>query len=428
MTIKLPTAHIGIRSIFTRALLLAIMFSMLLTNASVYARTAAEQRLVNYDKQYLDYSGLGECTSSGTVSNVDNFLRALALQESSGNPTAQNPASSASGKYQYIDGTWNSHAKLYYKPAVQFVHAKDAPEEVQDALAYIEYTVKFNTYKGDSVALAISHFGGEGIAKDSSLWDTPAPGANAGLTYRQYAINFMEKAGTPEAQAIPLKYTQAKDFQKYLSEAGVNVSAGSAATNGCNGGTQIGDFVLYLQFDPKWAGHRYGDSTIGPTGCGPTSLAMVVATLGDKSVTPPQVADWSTQNGHVRPGVPPNGGGSAWSLFSEGAAHWNLKTQRLFATNDSRDNPSRPSSADVDAVIKVLKSGGLVIASGTGPIPFTSGGHILVIRGVDESGKWLLGDPGHNRVYGPNIPNPNDHAYEPSELTPYIRGLWGVTK
>jgi len=79
-------------------------------------------------------------------------------------------------------------------------------------------------------------------------------------------------------------------------------------------------------------------------------------------------------------------------------------------------------------VIQVLKSGGLVIASGTGPIPFTSGGHILVIRGVDESGKWLLGDPGHNRAYGPEIPNPNEHAYEPSELTPYIRGLWGITK
>lgn len=427
MSIKLP-APVGIRSIFTRALLLAIMGSMLLTNASVYARTAAEQRLVNYDAQYLDYSSLQECTSSGTGTEIDRFLRALAHKESTtGDPTAQNPSSSASGRYQYIDSTWKAHAALYYKPALQYAHAKDAPDYVQDAVAYIEYSVKFNTYEGDLTALAISHFGGDGVAKDPSQWDMLAPGANAGATYREYAEDFLKKADSPEAQAILLKYTQAPGFEEALSAAGVNAGTNSAATTGCSG-TQIGDFVLYLQFDPKWENHPYGDSTMGPTGCGPTSMAMVVATLADKSVTPPQVADWSGQNGHVRPGVPPNGGGSEWELFTEGAKHWGLKAQELFTTNDSPIHPTRPSQADIDAVTRVLKSGGLVIASGRGAIPFTTGGHILVIRGIDDSGKWLLGDPGHNREYPGNIPNPNKHAYQPNELTPDIRGLWGITK
>jgi muramidase (phage lysozyme) len=48
-------------------------------------------------------------------------------RESGGDYKAENPTSTASGKYQFVDGTWNGYGG--------YSHASDAPPEVQDAKA-----------------------------------------------------------------------------------------------------------------------------------------------------------------------------------------------------------------------------------------------------------------------------------------------------
>lgn len=408
---------------FTNKLLKKILVSttLLLTallmfaGQIAYAMSAEEMRLNNYRLPWLSYTQ-STCTATGTSTGLDGFVKALALHESGGNPQAQAAGSTASGKYQYIDGTWQGR-KSIYGPAAQYSRAKDAPEPVQDAVAYIEYAQKFDQLEGNVEKLAMSHFY-PALLNNPERWGEQAPGNNGGMTYRDYIEKMTSKIGTPEAEAIPLRYAEAPDFQTWLAKAGVNGGTSSTSSSGCTSGVPAGDFVFYLQSDPKWKDHPFGNHTIGPAGCGPSSLAMVVATLKDKSVTPVTVADWATQNNHYSPG-----GGSQWSLFTAGPANWGLKSQTLFTENAG----SRPSSADMDAAIQVIKSGGLVIASGTGPIPFTTAGHIIVLRGVTDDGKILLGDPGHNGGGGA-YPDPNKTAYTPSELSPYIRGLWGITK
>jgi hypothetical protein len=48
-------------------------------------------------------------------------------RESGGNPDAENPTSSASGLWQFIDGTWDGYGG--------YAHASDAPADVQNARA-----------------------------------------------------------------------------------------------------------------------------------------------------------------------------------------------------------------------------------------------------------------------------------------------------
>jgi hypothetical protein len=51
----------------------------------------------------------------------------IVQRESGGNYKAENPTSTASGKYQFVDGTWNGYGG--------YQHASDAPPAVQDAKA-----------------------------------------------------------------------------------------------------------------------------------------------------------------------------------------------------------------------------------------------------------------------------------------------------
>lgn len=78
-------------------------------------------QLVYFPRPPASPSGYAQ---GGTPCAIPSYICA---RESGGNIRAQNPVSSASGKYQILDSTWNGYGG--------YVHAKDAPESVQDAKA-----------------------------------------------------------------------------------------------------------------------------------------------------------------------------------------------------------------------------------------------------------------------------------------------------
>lgn len=132
--------------------------------------------------------------------------------------------------------------------------------------------------------------------------------------------------------------------------------------------------VYYNQTDSRWGNKMYGKSgTIGEAGCGPTALAIAVASLTSNQVTPYDVAQWSVENGYRC-----EGNGSYHSLIPNGGAHYGLTVTGV--GNDSK------------RLVDALKNGKLVIAI-MSKGHFTSSGHFIVLRGVTEGGKILVADP-----------------------------------
>lgn len=63
-----------------------------------------------------------------------------------------------------------------------------------------------------------------------------------------------------------------------------------------DGSTEV---VYYNQADSRWKDEPYGRTgTIGRSGCGPTSLAIVVSSLTDKKVDTVQMSRWAYENGY----------------------------------------------------------------------------------------------------------------------------------
>ncbi len=148
-------------------------------------------------------------------------------------------------------------------------------------------------------------------------------------------------------------------------------------------GTNYGDItftdastevVYYNQADSRWGSKNYGKTNdIAHAGCGPTALAMVVASMTNNSVTPDEVADWSVENDHRC-----EGNGSYHTLITEGGAHYGLTVTGI--------------GRDAKRLVEALEDGKLVIAI-MSKGHFTSGGHFIVIRGVTSEGKLLVADP-----------------------------------
>ena len=131
----------------------------------------------------------------------------------------------------------------------------------------------------------------------------------------------------------------------------------------------LGNYVgltYYNQTDSRWNSHMYssvGDrsQTIGTSGCGPTSAAMVVTAIKG-TITPPEMGDLFVQYGYRSAN-----NGTYWSAFRWVADVFDIGYQEC---------------SSLDTAVNLVRNNNYVIVS-CGNGLFTTGGHFIVIVGID---------------------------------------------
>lgn len=130
---------------------------------------------------------------------------------------------------------------------------------------------------------------------------------------------------------------------------------------------------LFVQWDKRRGYEKYSGNFFAASGCGPTTLSMVVVYLThNREASPLAVAKYSKEAGYSV-----DGSGSSWTLISEGCRHYGVKAKTV-ALDESR------MKAELDA--------GHPIVINVGPGDFTDTGHFMVITGYDDEG-FSINDP-----------------------------------
>lgn len=218
-------------------------------------------------------------------------------------------------------------------------------------------------------------FGFYNINKDKSKDEIIDSAVNEVLDY----INNKSSTEIPnltetDEQSLEVQETEAEGFK----EQGIVAYEGSEKTPNVELGEYAG-LTYYSQLDNRWSSKMYssvGNSsqTIGTSGCGPTSSAMVVSSIKG-NITPKEMADL-----YVKYGYRSANQGTYWSAFKWTADAFNIGYSECYKLDDA---------------IAKLKDNNYIIASCNQGL-FTYGGHFIVLTGVE--GDYI-------KVYDPYLYN-----------------------
>ena len=164
-----------------------------------------------------------------------------------------------------------------------------------------------------------------------------------------------------DEQSLEVQETEAEGFE----EQGLVAYEGSEKTPNVQVGEYAG-LTYYSQLDNRWKNQMYssvGNSTqtIGTSGCGPTSSAMVVSSIKG-NITPNEMANLYMQYGYRSANQ-----GTYWSAFKWTADVFNIGYSECYRLDDA---------------IAKLKDNNYIIASCNQGL-FTYGGHFIVLTGVE---------------------------------------------
>lgn len=130
----------------------------------------------------------------------------------------------------------------------------------------------------------------------------------------------------------------------------------------------VGQYIYYNQTDTQW---NQNNLSIRSSGCGPTSMAVCIANLQNKSVTPVDTASWARQQGLY------SSDGSVHKAIPAMAQHWGLHCMGL--------------KRDYNMIKRSLQNGNPVVGL-MGPGYFTGGGHFITLLSIDQNDKVVVAD------------------------------------
>lgn len=139
-----------------------------------------------------------------------------------------------------------------------------------------------------------------------------------------------------------------------------------------NNGTNGKEPVDYKQYDSRWKKIKYtitGSSkqTIGSSGCGPTSMADIMATWVDKKITPVEMCQYALNKGFRT-----RNSGTAWGFYKSIANAYPQGFSKFTQTKS------------MSTLKAALAQGAFAVAS-MGPGYWTKGGHYICVCKMDNT-------------------------------------------
>lgn len=156
--------------------------------------------------------------------------------------------------------------------------------------------------------------------------------------------------------------------------------AGDSASEETSGRI-INKCVHYLQWDSKWKNVKYSthtsEQTIGNSGCGPSSMAMIMATFVDKNITPVEMCALAVKGGYRT-----YNSGTAWDFYEYVYKHYDGFSKFL-------------KTGSIETLKAGLKEGALAVCSMNSNDNgfWTKSGHFITAIGYDSYGYIYANDP-----------------------------------
>ncbi len=326
---------------------------------------------------------------AGTYELDDYIERVVTAENGGAHPEALKALAIAAKTYA-LNRTDNCKKSIENSTSAQ-VMAKEASARVKEALADVKGSIML--YNGNYFSAQYSSFYGkcDGSQCTSTFIKTPSEEKatfTMPSTYLTTAADAGHEYGLSQNGSHYMATDQGKTFDeilKFFYADGIEITGVSSSGNSCSlGGSgtyKNGKIWDYNQADYSDA---YCGGTIADSGCGPTSMAMVVSTLLNEKHDPTELAKASkvcSTDKHT--------------YFTEAAEKYGLKAV---------------TTKDHEEVMTALNRGdSLVIANVTNATVdglnnfWTAGGHYIVLAGHDGRDVWVQ-DP-NKAISGVNRSN-----------------------